>query len=69
MYLTPAVSASQVVPRNIITAVPPITDIVMFAFLILGTRKAGTPLAIASIPVRAEQPDANALRSRSTTAT
>ena len=47
-----------------VTAVMPIKVIVMFAFLIFGVLKAGTPLAIASMPVSAEQPEANA-RSKS----
>ena len=46
----------------------PMATIVMLAFLIFGSLKAGTPLAIASIPVSAEQPEANALSSSSTTA-
>ncbi len=39
------------------------------AFLLLGLRNAGTPLLIASTPVRAVQPEENARSSRNSRAT
>ena len=47
-------------PRNIVIASPPIRARVVAAFLLLGSLKAGTPLAIASTPVSAVQPEENA---------
>ena len=49
---------------NIAIAVAPMSVRVSWAFLILGLRNAGTPFEIASIPVSAEQPDANARSTR-----
>ena len=42
---------------------------VVAAFLLLGLRKAGTPLLIASTPVSAVQPEENARSSRKIRAT
>ncbi len=49
-------------PANITTAVMPMTAIVVAALRDFGARKAGTPLEIASTPVSAVQPEANARR-------
>ena len=56
-------------PANIDTAVRPSRASVVAAFLLLGLRKAGTPLLIASTPVSAVQPDENARSSRKIRAT
>ena len=45
---------------SIVTAIVPSSSSVVAAFLLLGLRNAGTPLEIASTPVRAAQPDENA---------
>ena len=50
-------SASAVMPTNIDIAMPPMSASVVAAFWLLGLRNAGTPLAIASTPVSAVQPD------------
>ncbi len=55
-------------PANSTIAMPPIRASVFCAFLIFGNRNAGTPLAMASTPVRAEQPEAKARSSSSTKA-
>ena len=47
-------------PANIVAAMPPISASVVAAFLLFGGRNAGTPLAIASTPVSAVQPEAKA---------
>ncbi|GAA3411093.1 hypothetical protein GCM10018952_18350 [Streptosporangium vulgare] len=47
-----------------VTETRPIISRVFAAFLLLGLRKAGTPLLIASTPVRAAQPEENARRIR-----
>ena len=54
------ISASAVMPTNIDTAITPIATSVIWAFLAFGGRNAGTPLAIASTPVSAVQPEENA---------
>ena len=58
------ISASAVTPANIDTAMIPSRASVVAAFLLFGPRNAGTPLLIASTPVSAVHPDANALSSR-----
>src|SRR5690242_7071992 len=63
---TLATMASTVVPVNIATARPPIARRVRAALRDLGGRNAGTPLLIASTPVRAVQPDENAFSARKT---
>ena len=57
-------AASHDSPRNMTPSVLPMITSVVRAFLHSGTRKAGTPLEMASTPVTAAPPDANA---RSTT--
>ena len=57
-------TASQETPTNIAIAIPPRTASVVAALRPCGRRKAFTPFAIASTPVSAVDPDANA---RSTT--
>jgi len=61
--------ASAVTPANIDTATRPSMASVVAAFLLLGLRKAGTPLLIASTPVSAVQPEENARSSRKIRAT
>ncbi len=56
-------TASQETPRNMITAIVPRTASVVAALRPWGRRNALTPFAIASTPVSAVEPDANA-RSR-----
>src|SRR5215471_10822717 len=51
-------------PRNIVIATTPRTPRVRAAFFACGFLNALTPLAIASTPVSALAPDANALRTR-----
>ncbi len=51
-----------------VTAIAPSRAIVVAAFLLLGLRKAGTPLLIASTPVSAGHPEENARSSRKTRA-
>ena len=48
----------------IVTAMAPSSSSVVAAFLLLGLRNAGTPLEIASTPVRAAQPEEKARASR-----
>ncbi len=47
-------------PANIDSAAAPISASVLAALRLLGLRNAGTPLAMASTPVRAVHPAANA---------
>ena len=54
------------IPANSTTAITPISVSVSAALRLLGLRKAGTPLLIASTPVNAVQPDAKARTSRIT---
>ena len=68
MYLTSASSASAVTPANMVAARPPISASVVAALRLLGGLKAGTPLAIASTPVSAVHPDANARSAKKTSA-
>jgi hypothetical protein len=65
---TSVVMASAMIPQNMTTARVPIMARVVAAFLLLGFRKAGTPLLIASTPVSAAQPEEKARRSRKTRA-
>ena len=48
--------ASHEIPRNIVTAIVPMIARVAAAFFAWGRLKAGTPLEIASTPVRAVAP-------------
>ncbi len=57
---TPNESATKVIPRNRIASRIATAPSVVAAFLGSGGLKAGTPLAIASVPVSATEPDANA---------
>ena len=50
------------IPRNIVTEMIPMMRSVSEAFFDCGRRNAGTPLEIASTPVRAVEPDENACR-------
>ena len=52
----------------IVIAMVPSSSSVVAAFLLFGLRNAGTPLEIASTPVRAALPDENARASRNTRA-
>ncbi|CAM5655644.1 hypothetical protein SCYAM73S_01770 [Streptomyces cyaneofuscatus] len=60
--------ARAMIPQNMVTASSPIIASVVAAFLDFGLRKAGTPLLIASTPVRAAQPEEKARRRRKTSA-
>ncbi len=51
-------------PISIVTESVPISSSVVAAFLLFGFLNAGTPLLIASTPVRAAQPDENVRRIR-----
>ena len=62
------VSASTVMPTNMVIEKKPMMARVSAAFFAFGFWKAGTPLLIASTPVRAVQPEANARIANSTTA-
>ena len=54
------ISASAVMPTNIVTAIVPMATSVNAALRDFGGRNAGTPLAIASTPVSAVQPEEKA---------
>src|SRR5437660_11459420 len=54
----------MVIPRNRPPKIVAIQNMVVAAFWDAGGRKAGTPFEIASIPVKAVQPEENARRSR-----
>ena len=56
----------MVTPANRVIAIPPMSASVRFAFAIFWVRKAGTPLATASTPVRALHPLANERSSSNT---
>ena len=60
---TPVHVARAIIDSSIVTETVPIRSRVDAAFLLLGLRKAGTPLLIASTPVRAAAPELKA-RSR-----
>ncbi len=51
-------------PTNMLTASAPMAVSVLAALRALGLRNDGTPLLMASTPVSAVQPDANALSAR-----
>ena len=51
-------------PTNRMVRAPAMTSRVAAAFLASGGLNAGTPVAMASVPVRATAPEANARRSR-----
>lgn len=55
-------------PRNMVTARAPIAASVVAALRLLGLRKAGTPLLMASTPVSAVHPEAKARIASSTRA-
>ena len=57
---TPSWFDSTVMPTNIVARMNAIQPSVMAAFRDSGGRKAGMPLEIASIPVKAVHPEANA---------
>jgi hypothetical protein len=61
--------ASATMPENIVTAMTPSISRVVAALRLLGCRNAGTPLLIASTPVRAAQPEEKARRTRKASAT
>ena len=65
---TLAIRARIVMPTNIDTAITPIATSVSCAFLAFGGLKAGTPLAMASTPVSAVQPEENARRVKNSSA-
>ncbi len=52
------------IAANIVMAMAPSMNRVVAAFLLFGLRNAGTPLAIASMPVRAVVPEENARATR-----
>ena len=58
----------MVIPPNMVIARIPMPRRVREALRDLGARKKGTPLLTASTPVRAVQPEANALKSKNTKA-
>src|SRR3954463_16649743 len=60
--------ANAVTAMNMLTAIAPSSDNVVAAFLLLGFWNDGTPLLIASTPVSAVQPEANARSSRKASA-
>lgn len=60
--------ASAVIPANMVTESRPIAARVLAALRLLGRRKAGTPLLIASTPVSAVHPEAKARMASRTTA-
>ena len=65
---TPACTASTAIPKNIVTAIVPMRSSVRAALSAFGSRNAGTPLAMASTPVSAAQPDENARRTKNMSA-
>ncbi len=62
------IRASAVRPANIDTAMAPIATSVSCAFFAFGSLNAGTPLAMASTPVSAVQPEANARNAKNISA-
>ena len=54
----------MIIDSSMVTEIRPISSSVVAAFLLLGFWKAGTPLEIASTPVRAAQPEEKARSSR-----
>src|SRR5258706_14956884 len=63
---TPKVFATKVIPMNRIASRIATAVSVVAAFFDSGGLNAGTPFAIASVPVSATDPDANALMMSST---
>ena len=61
---TPVRTESQMTPSSMTAAIPPSASSVVAALRDLGRSKAGTPLEIASMPVRAAQPEENARSTR-----
>ena len=61
-------SASTVMPANMLIEITPMMASDCASLRLLGLRKAGTPLLIASTPVRAVQPEAKARMPRKTRA-
>ena len=61
---TPYIQANRLMPMNISERITPIAAIVALAFTSDGSRNTLTPLAIASMPVMAEQPEEKARRIR-----
>ncbi len=57
-----ALEARKLIPRNMETATAPMIPRVAAAFRACGRRNAGTPFEIASTPVSAVDPEANACR-------
>ncbi len=55
-------------PPSMVIAIPPSRARVVAAFLLFGSRNAGTPFEIASTPVSAAQPDEKARASSTTMA-
>ncbi len=66
--LTPVQRDSAIIDSSRVIAMEPMSSSVVAAFLLFGFLKAGTPLLIASTPVRAAQPDEKARRRRKTRA-
>jgi len=62
------INANAVIPENITIEMMPIAAIVRAAFRALGLRNAGTPLEIASTPVKAVHPEEKDRNSRNTNA-
>ncbi len=58
VYVTPRWFASHVTPRNMAPSISTIEIMVLPAFFAVGSRKADTPLEMASTPVSAVQPAA-----------
>ena len=65
---TSATSASAVIPANMVTASSPSMPSVIAALRLFGGRNAGTPLAMASMPVSAVQPEENARSAKNSSA-
>ena len=65
---TSATSASAVIPLNMVIASTPSRASVVAALRLFGGRNAGTPLAIASMPVSAVQPEEKARSAKKSSA-
>ncbi len=59
-YFTPVHRARVTIDSSMVTEIRPISSRVVAAFLLLGFWNAGTPLEMASTPVRAAQPEEKA---------
>ena len=64
----PVQRARVTIDSSIVIEMAPMSSSVVAALLLLGFRKAGTPLLIASTPVSAAQPEEKARSSRKTRA-